>query len=439
MTVTIDLQAIDRGLGALAGLLQNTDVRAVVTVFRTDFLAASQQIDMLSDYKDLHDLLHDIQFYCYKPIASQAARFPADELVVDALEDHELTFRGLVAKLTEVVARPTMSGELNWIVELTQAQVLLEQALETKDPAALKNHCRLVRRVLDRYPSLINARLNGAARALRMDVIERAMVTILDILKKHAGASSAVTSFASGTASLADLSQRLACLVRDHDRWQDVDVELRGIETTLNSDPEELLLSWPGIKSKTESLLCGEDETKTRALRQEGAHLEEALQANDPQNTRRHFSRFQRHVAEHFYRVDDELKTLCGQLRTLGAPLAAVARLVAAIPLTGQTPVTDTGLAVGVTSIQRGHLELMLEEVTRRYNALTGRIAARDRDIANTLDGEQALVLKQRRADLAAERDELAAIRAQYEAQLNALNGAQIRNTASHQGARCDE
>ena len=179
-------------------MLQNADVRATVAVFRADFLAASQQVDVLSDYKDLHDLLHDLQFQCYNYIASQADRFPGDELVIETLLDHELTFKGLVARLHEVAARPTVSGELTWITELSQAEAVLQQALEAKDPAALKRHCRLVRRVLDRYPSLINARLNSAARALRMDAIEHAMTTILDMLKNRVGASAEVTFFAVG-------------------------------------------------------------------------------------------------------------------------------------------------------------------------------------------------------------------------------------------------
>ncbi len=277
MTSNIDLQAIDRGLGVLAGLVQNAeqnaDVRAIVAVFRADFEAASQQINVLGDYKELHDLLHEVQFKCYNYIASQTTRFPEDELVVDTLIDHGLTFKGLVAKLHDVAARATVSGELTWIAELVGAESLLEQALETKDPAMLKRHCRLVRRVLDRYPSLVNTRLNSAARALRMDAIERAMTTILDMLKSRVGESAEVTSFAAGTASLAELDQHLTCLVRDHDRWQDVDVELRRVEATLSSDPEELQMSWPDIKARTESLLCGQVQSQTQALRQESVSL----------------------------------------------------------------------------------------------------------------------------------------------------------------------
>jgi hypothetical protein len=419
MANTIDLQAIDRGLGALAGLLQNADVRTTVAIFRADFVAASQQVDVLSDYKDLHDLLHDLQFECYNYIASQVARFPGDEVVIDSLLDHELTFMGLVAGLHEVAARPTVSGELTWITELSQAEAVLHQALEAKDQVALKRHCRLVRRVLDRYPSRVNERLNSAAKALRMDAIERALTTILDMLKTRVGASAEVASFAVGTASLVDLNQRLTCLVRDHDRWQDVDVELRRVEATMNSDPEELEISWPDIKARTIPLLCGEDESQAQALGRDSTRLEEALHANDPEKARRHFIHFQRQAAGHFYRVDKQLKMLCGQLRTIGAPLAAVAELVAAMPAPQSAQPPVVGFPIDATLIRREHWQRVLDELSRKYDALTKRIAAINNDIGRELDGERKLVLTERNDELMAEREELVNIRVQIESQLN--------------------
>lgn len=423
MAETLDLQAIDRGLGALGGLLENAEVRSVVAVFRADFVAASGQIDVLSDYKDLHDLLHDLQFQCYNYIASQTARFPQDDLAADTLADHGLTFRGLVERLQEAARRPTVTGELNWIGELVEADTLLAQALDTKDPLLLKRHCRLVRRVLDRYPSLVNARLNSAARALRMDAIERAMSTILDMLRRRVGESTEVASFAAGTASLVDLGQRLACLVRDHDRWQEVDVELRRVEATLAADPEELGLSWPAIKALVEPMLCGENSRQPQSLGRDGANLDAALQAGDPEQARRAFLRFQRQAAEHFYRVDTDLKTLCGQLRTIGAPLAAVARVVAAMS-SQRGPAPGPDEAGATPAIRQAHLRTMLEELERNYASLTERIAALDRDIGFELDGERRLILKQRRDERSAERTELAAIRTQYEGELASLDGA---------------
>ena len=91
-----DVQAISRGLGALAGLMRVPQVRTTVAGFHADFVAASQQIDILADYKDVHDNLHLLQFLCYNDIVTQSGRFPEDASTVDILKEHEITFRGIV-------------------------------------------------------------------------------------------------------------------------------------------------------------------------------------------------------------------------------------------------------------------------------------------------------------------------------------------------------
>lgn len=422
MANSVELQEVDRGLRALVGLLNDPEVHTIAAVFRADFLAASQQVDVLSDFKDLHDLLHDLQFQCYNYIASLTARFPEDELAVDTLTDHALTFKFLVARLLEVASRPSVTGESTWIADLEEAEVLLTQALQAKDSAAFKRHCWLVRRVLDRYPSLVNARLNSAARALRIHAIEQAMTTILDMLRNRVGASAEVTSFGVGIASLAALNQRLTYLLGHHDRWQDVDVELRRLEATSGSDMEDLELSWPGITIGTMSLLCDEDESEIQALRWESAKIEEALQVNEPEKARRHVERFHRQAAERFYRVDTELKTLCGQLRTIGAPLAAVANFLAAMPTPALTPQAEIDRANVTTSAEHEDLQQEHKELTHKYDELTQQIEAIDRDFGNTLDSELRLVLQRRRADRESERANVASRLSRIEAKLDELS-----------------
>lgn len=53
------------------------------------------------------------------------------------------------------------------------------------------------------------------------------------------------------------------------------------------------------------------------------------------------------------------------------------------------------------------HLKNQYDELLARYDILTRRIAALDTDIGRELDSERRLVLKERRADLVAERDQI--------------------------------
>lgn len=401
MSSHIDLQAIDRGLGALASLLQVPEVRTTVAVFHADFMAAAQQIEIMGDYKEVHDKLHQLQFLCYNSIVTQSARFPADDLAVDIITDHELTLRSIVAKLQEVAARPTLSpDELSWIQDLVQARSYLAQALETRDTAFLRRCCLCVRRVLDRYPSLINTRLNAAARALRMGAIVQAMVTIKNTLDHLEVDPQKAQAFVESTAYLADLNNRLTVLVSDHDRWQDVDVQFRRIEAGIDSGLDELEESWTDLQSKIKPLVHDEGQEWVLNLQRSAAALDHAIAGHDPVRTRSCFGRYRRAAGERFFQVDTELKDLCGQLRTIGTPLAAVAELIAAA-----TPQPPRPMAYGLSA--SNHLAGQLAEYRKHYDELTARIAAIDKDIGQTLDSEQMLILKQRRDEREAERNDM--------------------------------
>ena len=65
------------------------------------------------------------------------------------------------------------------------------------------------------------------------------------------------------------------------------------------------------------------------------------------------------------------------------------------------------------------HWRQQLAELQRRYETLSNRIAALDKDLGRTLDGETKLTLKERRQELVTERDQTAQEMAQIERQLN--------------------
>lgn len=128
-------EAIGTGLFALGELMQrSSDVRNDVIAFQTDFRAAREQIDLLGDYKDLHDLLHRLQFHCYNGIVQSALRFPSDDIAVDSLTDYALTLDGIVAELRQVLVRSTLpKQETTWIDDIVGATTDLNGALEALD------------------------------------------------------------------------------------------------------------------------------------------------------------------------------------------------------------------------------------------------------------------------------------------------------------------
>jgi len=70
------------------------------------------------------------------------------------------------------------------------------------------------------------------------------------------------------------------------------------------------------------------------------------------------------------------------------------------------------------------HLGVQRDELQRRYDTLTKRIAALDTDIGREWDSERKLVLHERRADLVGERDLIARDIVRIEQQLAEINPA---------------
>ncbi len=79
-------------VNVLIGLMSVPEIYSAVVSFRTDFEAACEQIKVLEYYKDLHDILHTLEFQCYSSIVREVRRFPRDKTGLETLKDSLLTF-----------------------------------------------------------------------------------------------------------------------------------------------------------------------------------------------------------------------------------------------------------------------------------------------------------------------------------------------------------
>jgi hypothetical protein len=320
---------VSQGLMALTELMHTPKVRSAVVSFRTDFEAASEQVDILGDHKHLHDLLHALQFHCYHPIFQEARRFPQDEMALDNMMDYELTLQGIVNDLEEASRRPSFASlDTSWIQELEQAQQELHEALERLDAMQLKRAIWRMNRVLAIQPSQINTRLNASARALRLPALVEALTYVRDSLMRQDLDTEKVHQFEVGVEALGDLCQNLTDLVQDHDSWQVIDLELRRIEAAMQQDMTELEMSWPSLKAMAEPLYCDVADEWSEAFRADAAALDGAIAEDNPAKTRRYFWRFRRRAGDRFFRVDMDLKDLCGDLREIGEPLTSVMNMI---------------------------------------------------------------------------------------------------------------
>lgn len=320
---------ISTGLSALAALMQVPKIREAVIAFRVDFRAALEQIEIIANYKELHDLLHRLEFQCYSGIVQEVRRFPDDDTALDILTDHKMTLEELVQDIQAVAQRETIATrEVIWLKDLKQSQQELHDAIELLDLRKLQKTIWLLNRVLAIQPSRINTNLNAAARALRLPTLVHALEAIWSTLSTIASDHEKINEFQWGVNSLADLNERLGALVIGHDYWQEMDLELRRIEGSVDQDLIELEMSWPDLKERSFALFDQDADEWTAKFQVSCENLDNAVSASNPIKIKRYFRIYRREASNRFYQVDVTLKRLCEDLRKVGRPLASVLRII---------------------------------------------------------------------------------------------------------------
>lgn len=317
------------GLEALAELMRTPSVRDDVITFRNDFLEASRQIDILSDYKELHDLLHQLEFECYNLLAVVTPKFPEAEADDRNLIECQINLERIVGQMQAVAERQYVARpDVSWIPMLSPLPDELAEAMATRTRGGLEKVLRAMRRVLEVQPSQLNKRLNDTARALRLNALTQALATSRDKLLAQPDLDPAkVKLFQGGVDELTKISLALYLLVDDHDEWQFIQVELRRIESAMENGSQELSESFPYLKTRVEPLCVHRGDREAQALMKESGRLEEALHSQQLNRINQYLIGYSARASGLFYRVDVDLRRLCGELRKVGEPLASVLRM----------------------------------------------------------------------------------------------------------------
>ena len=324
--VTADPKAVGNGLKALGVLIvQSTEVREAAIAYRTDFQAASEQINRLGQYKSLHDILHRLQFDCYNLILQEVDRFPGDERSTDNLKYYQITLEFIVEELRSMArSSKIVRREIGWIKDLLEAQIAFDDALKNLDQGRLKTPVWLLNRLLATQPSQINTSLNNAARALRLPALNAGLLMIKQSFENAELDAKTKSAFLEGVDAIDQLNVNLVALVNEHDAWQEIDLELRWLETSIDN----LVISWPFLYKKIAPLCEGVDVQWAIRLTESMSVLTAALEANNPSHLRLAFRSFRARANIRFYQVDMSLKKLSDELQEVGANLASILRLI---------------------------------------------------------------------------------------------------------------
>ncbi|MGQ0604226.1 MAG: hypothetical protein ACT4QE_21295 [Anaerolineales bacterium] len=323
---TYNVNIARSGLEALAELMRAERVRDDIVAFRNDFVEASRQIDILGDYKELHDLLHQLEFGCYKLLVVVARSFSNDAAENSDLVECQINLERIVAQMQTVAARQKVARQdVAWLPRLT---ALPDELGNVKSKDQLDKILRALRRVLEVQPSQINKRLNDTARALRLNTMVQALSATRDRLLGQPDLDpDKVREFKEGVDELVKIGMALITLVDDHDAWQFVQVELIRIEAFMELGSQELAEAFPYLKVHVEPLCVNRDDRGAQALLKEGQRLEEALATGQVGRINLSFMSYCARAGDLFFRIDTDLRQLCGKLRTVGEPLAGVLRM----------------------------------------------------------------------------------------------------------------
>jgi hypothetical protein len=334
--------AISSGLQALGELMARAEVRQAVQDFRDDFQFARNQIQVLADYKDMHDELHLMQKECYQLMLDSLERFPDEEQARSNIQSCELDLQRSVENVEIVLKQPTFRDYRKaWVENLYRALTDLHVANAEITPGENKNEEEKqkkarydalgraiwsLRTVLSEQPLIINQRLNEARRDVGLAELVYALTTVRNHLGQPELDRSRVSRFEAAIDNLAELYFKLKALVEDHDKWQEIDIILRRIRSNLTLF--ELKMSWQQLNELTESMYRDRPESWAVKFQSIGSKLGSAISKEDFEAAKEPFQQYYGHASDRFIRVDKALKRLCGDMRQVGDALSLVLEVI---------------------------------------------------------------------------------------------------------------
>ncbi len=324
-----DTFIVSKSITALIRLMARPDMRTAVVSFQTDFEGTSEQIDLMNDYKLVHDLFQELENR-YNLINNDLKRLPGDDYAWENIAINEPELQGKIKDLLQVSKSNTFaSGDARWTKQLDTVSEHVRTGTEEYDYQVLRKGTNLLYRTLNRYPSRINAQLVATANQLRLDSLEGAMTTICNNLLEETAITldhHILEEVQSGVFALGGLDKRLKNLVREHNAWQEIDDEIRRVKSSIGIGLEELEDAWFDLEPMTRAIINGEQDEWATSLGKVTDILDQALTEQGTVTVRRTFLRYQSQMGRRFRQVDLELLTLCHELQRIGESLDIVLR-----------------------------------------------------------------------------------------------------------------
>jgi hypothetical protein len=295
---------------------------------REDFEQVVHRLELMNDYKKLHDELHELYIGPFLSMSENVGAFDDDATVRASFEDYERQARKRFAMLRRLALDADGRVEpsaLRWINDLTGIETLLDDGVTGGSSKLVKKAVRDLRIIVQWRPSQLNGLLVQAERDLRLQ-------SVIGALKAIPGDS----VIAAGADALEELRGRLNALVIQHDEWQDFEPKLRDLDP--REDLEIFVEDWADRRTKLEELWAGLSDAEVGSLRKAAAAVDDATaQLGEPpwpstekqlqkeRTVREVFGACVFRASMRFFDVDKALKSMCEALSPLAGPISDLA------------------------------------------------------------------------------------------------------------------
>lgn len=332
--------AIVDGLEALSDLIQ-TDQNAfrAVVYYQETFKNALREMEVIAQYKSLHDDLHQVQLIWPHSISVDGS---VNRQEFDSLFNNANALKARVESLKRTYEEGNVDRTENtWIEELSGDQVQIETVLFAEDPDKIKVAFAAVAGLLMRELSRLNVRLKIAINSLQLKALIKAMNDVCSSLTTLSPdqTSAQIEQYKAGIAEFGNMDDSLSQLIDEHDKWQGIHDTLHtfrdalkrtltGDEAKTNKGQEQALRVLLAIKITIESmvtpLLEGKTTQAAKRLQTAAQKLDSEIDRSEVGKADQAFDTYTQLAWHRFFEIDDEMKKASERLRLIGDNLRKV-------------------------------------------------------------------------------------------------------------------
>jgi hypothetical protein len=295
-----DLGLIRSELYRSADIGPATPVPQAWVVFQTTLRIVYRRIEVIGNYKAVHDDLDELEYTNVKSVFRFLDGFPDritdPEGFEESLDDFEHRLQSLERDATRLTNTDT-----SWVSDLKQAYRQLREALPRADTDQIRRFRKRVKQTLATCPTDIVIRLSEAARELP------------ELVRHAAGVRNDLDDVRRARLDqMSEIEKKLTALIELHNKWQDIESYLRSLENNLDTkDPD---LWWLDLQKKTQALHEEDHATWAEDLKSHGANLQSAIVSADCDAIEKWFRVYRRDLRRQFYFTDQDLKHLLDEL-----------------------------------------------------------------------------------------------------------------------------